>query len=206
MYAFRIGRAGPYGSALVISALALTLFVSAAGVARADGGQDAWLESVFGAKHPTKSRMMRLGAGPGEKEWTRSKARRRAGSSAKGVQVASLGSTIPESAPQPSLTGGGPVRWVASASCLAGNLRAVIAEVASFGSVTVSSTCRSHSHNRRVGGARRSHHLTGNAVDFRIRGNIRAAFAYLRSSGLVGGLKHYGGGLFHIDTGARRSW
>jgi hypothetical protein len=30
--------------------------------------------------------------------------------------------------------------------------------------------------------------------------------AYLRSSGMVGGLKHYGGGLFHIDTGARRSW
>jgi hypothetical protein len=26
--------------------------------------------------------------------------------------------------------------------------------------------------------------------------------AYLRST--VGGLKHYGGGLFHIDTGPRR--
>jgi hypothetical protein len=28
----------------------------------------------------------------------------------------------------------------------------------------------------------------------------------LRSNGSVGGLKHYGGGLFHIDNGARRSW
>ncbi|NJO33856.1 MAG: hypothetical protein HC869_12640, partial [Rhodospirillales bacterium] len=48
--------------------------------------------------------------------------------------------------------------------------------------------------------------LTGNAVDFRVRGNWRGVWAYLRSAGGVGGLKHYGGGLFHIDTGARRTW
>jgi hypothetical protein len=28
--------------------------------------------------------------------------------------------------------------------------------------------------------------------------------AYVRSR--VGGFKHYGGGLFHIDTGPRRTW
>jgi hypothetical protein len=39
-----------------------------------------------------------------------------------------------------------------------------------------------------------------------VRGNWRGVWAYLRSSGGVGGIKHYGGGLFHIDTGARRSW
>jgi uncharacterized protein YcbK (DUF882 family) len=75
-----------------------------------------------------------------------------------------------------------------------------------FGGVTVNSTCRSRGHNRRVGGASHSHHLTGNAVDFRVRGNWRGVWAFLRSSGGVGGMKHYGGGLFHIDTGARRSW
>lgn len=106
-----------------------------------------------------------------------------------------------------SLSGGG-VTWVASSGCLAGSLRSVIASVASnFGPVTVSSTCRSHGHNSRVGGAPRSHHLTGNAADFRVHGaSSSAVYAFLRSSGGVGGIKHYGGGLFHIDTGDRRTW
>jgi hypothetical protein len=124
----------------------------------------------------------------------------------RGVQVASLGPTyVPQARPQRSIAGGGGVRWVASASCLNGSLRSVIAQVASqFGSVTVNSTCRSRSRNARVGGARRSMHLTGDAADFRVHGNWRAASSFIRS--LVGGFKHYGGGLFHIDTGARRSW
>ena len=122
----------------------------------------------------------------------------------RGRQVASLGRDF-DPAPRTSVTGG--VRWSASSSCLSGQLQAVIAQVAAnFGAVTVNSTCRSRGHNARVGGAHRSHHLTGNAVDFRVRGNASAAYAYLRSSGSVGGLKHYGGGLFHIDTGPRRSW
>jgi uncharacterized protein YcbK (DUF882 family) len=83
-------------------------------------------------------------------------------------------------------------------------LRGIIAGVASFGSVTVNSTCRSTARNRAVGGAGHSYHLTGNAADIRIRGNIRAAAVYLR--GAAGGFKHYGGGLFHIDTGPHRSW
>ncbi len=77
---------------------------------------------------------------------------------------------------------------------------------ANYGSVTVSSTCRSKGHNAAVGGAKKSYHLSGSAVDFRVHGNSSAAYAYLRSSGAVGGLKHYGGGLFHIDTGPRRSF
>ncbi len=105
--------------------------------------------------------------------------------------------------PTKSLSGGGSIRWVANSGCLAASLRAVIAHVAAnFGAVTVNSTCRSARHNRRVGGARRSYHLTGSAADFRVRGNVRGVMAYLR--GAVGGLKHYGGGLFHIDTGPRR--
>jgi hypothetical protein len=105
------------------------------------------------------------------------------------------------------ITGGGGVSWVASSGCLNGSLKSVIYSMASsFGSVRVNSTCRSASHNRRVGGATKSYHLTGDAADFRVFGSVSAAYASLRSNGSVGGLKHYGGGLFHIDTGPRRGW
>jgi hypothetical protein len=124
----------------------------------------------------------------------------------KGKRYAARGGSRNDASPyRRSVTGGGGVRWIASAACLNGHLRSVVAGAAAYGSVTVSSTCRSQGHNRRVGGAKKSHHLTGNAVDFRVHGNWRAAYAYLRSSGL-GGLKHYGGGLFHADTGPKRSW
>ena len=68
----------------------------------------------------------------------------------------------------------------------------------------VNSTCRSHGHNARVGGAPKSYHLSGDAADFRVFGNVSATYSFLQSR--VGGLKHYGGGLFHIDTGPRRSF
>jgi hypothetical protein len=125
------------------------------------------------------------------------------------VYTTAYSPSVSRPARQPSITSGsgGSVRWVASAGCLDGSLRSVVTSLAaSYGPLTVSSTCRSGGHNRRVGGAPRSLHLTGNAVDFRIHQNVSAAYAWLRSSGSVGGLKHYGGGLFHIDTGARRSW
>lgn len=122
----------------------------------------------------------------------------------KGARVAALSPTT--LAPRTSLSGGG-VRWVASAGCLNSRLKAVVYDVASrFGPVTVSSTCRSKKRNASVGGARKSKHLSGNAVDVRVHANHRAAYAYLKSAPGVGGYKHYGGGLFHIDTGPRRSW
>ncbi len=123
----------------------------------------------------------------------------------KRIRLAALG-PIPNivTAPRPSLSGKG-ISWRANSGCLASNLRAAVAYVAAnFGSVTVNSTCRSKRHNRRVGGASRSYHLTGNAVDFRMRGNVRAAYAFLRGS--IGGIKHYGGGRFHIDNGPRRAF
>ncbi len=121
------------------------------------------------------------------------------------TRVASLGrDSVPTPAPQRSLTGGS-IAWRANSGCLAGNLRNVIAAVAAnYGPVTVNSTCRSRAHNRRVGGASKSWHLTGEAADLRVHGNVSAAASYMRSA--VGGFKHYGGGLFHIDNGAKRSF
>ena len=120
------------------------------------------------------------------------------------TRVASLGNERP---PAPSSLSGASVHRPPSPDCHKPTLRGVLQQVAaSFGAVTVNSTCRSRSHNALVGGARHSHHLAGNAVDFRIDGKAGATLAFLRSSRAVGGLKHYGGGLFHIDTGPRRTW
>lgn len=97
------------------------------------------------------------------------------------------------------------IHWAANQRCVPTRLRQAIEHVArTYGRVRVNSTCRSRKHNRRVGGATRSMHLTGQAVDFRVFGRVREAARYLRS--VAGGYKHYGGGLFHIDTGARRTW
>ena len=98
------------------------------------------------------------------------------------------------------------IAWQASPNCLARSLVGVLATIASLGRLTVNSTCRSPAHNRRVGGVHGSHHLNGNAVDFRMHGNTSAALAALRRDPRVGGLKHYGGGRFHIDAGTRRTW
>ncbi|MEQ8823901.1 MAG: D-Ala-D-Ala carboxypeptidase family metallohydrolase [Filomicrobium sp.] len=122
------------------------------------------------------------------------------------TRVASLRPFYAKPKARKSLSGGG-VRWVASSGCLNGTLKSVVYQVAAkFGPVTVSSTCRSKGRNRRVGGAKRSWHLTGNAVDFRVHSNHRAAWAFLKRHGSIGGYKHYGGGLFHIDVGPRRTW
>jgi uncharacterized protein YcbK (DUF882 family) len=132
---------------------------------------------------------------------------RRSRRKARGVQLASLGRDVRRSAPATFARAGGSVRWAASSICLKPALRGVLTEVAaSYGLVTVNSTCRSHTHNVRVGGSPRSRHLTGDAVDFRIGGSTRAVHAFLSSHRSVGGLKHYGGGIFHIDMGPRRTW
>jgi uncharacterized protein YcbK (DUF882 family) len=76
-----------------------------------------------------------------------------------------------------------------------------------FGPVKVNSTCRSRTHNAKVGGATHSRHLTGDAADFSVRSDKRGVLAYLQKNPSVGGLELYGGdGHFHIDTGPRRTW
>jgi uncharacterized protein YcbK (DUF882 family) len=123
------------------------------------------------------------------------------------VQLASLGSEAGAAGLSRNGLTERSVRWNASPACLNSSLRRVVGEIAAyFGAVTVNSTCRSHSHNARVGGAKQSHHLTGNAADFRISADTRRVLAFLSSHRSVGGLKHYGGGVFHIDTGPRRTW
>lgn len=126
------------------------------------------------------------------------------------VRVASLGTdtyTRSRRSSRSVASGGGSIIWSASAGCLNGTLRSIVREVSSMSAVRVNSTCRDHSHNRAVGGAKKSWHLSGDAVDFRVLGgNVGRVYAYLRSNSSVGGLKHYGGGLFHVDTGPRRSW
>ena len=127
-----------------------------------------------------------------------------------GPMVASLGREFvaPPLSAGPSLTGD-QIKWMplASIDCLATPLRGVLAELtAAFGPITVRWTCRDKQLNARVGGAKRSYHLTGNAVDFNMTGNYRTILAFLKAKKEVGGLKHYGGGAFHIDTGPRRTW
>jgi hypothetical protein len=123
-----------------------------------------------------------------------------------GLQIASLGNELPTKTIGRSLSGGS-VRWSASSGCLNATLRRLIGEVsANFGPVTVNSTCRNHRHNAKVGGAPRSRHLTGDAVDFRVHGNLHAVHAFLSRHRAVGGLKLYAGGYFHMDTGPRRTW
>ena len=128
---------------------------------------------------------------------------------AKGRRVASLKSSDDgesggySSRPKVS---GGHVSWVASGSCLPGQLKSVIAEVSQYGRVVVTSTGRGAGHNRAVGGASKSYHLNCQAADFRVHGNVASAASFLRNHGSVGGFHHYGGGLFHIDTGPKRTW
>lgn len=182
---------------LSVLGLGTIIMLGSAVESRADSGTE-WLKAAFAKPVPQQkfAAPRKLGAYLPERDRPR---RRRS----RNVRLASLGPTPSPSLPSGSASGGGGIRWAANSGCLDSRLRAVIAHVAAnFGSVRVSSTCRSHRHNRRVGGARRSYHLTGSAADFRVFGNVKAAMAYLR--GTVGGLKHYGGGLFHIDTGPRR--
>jgi Peptidase M15 len=113
--------------------------------------------------------------------------------------------TLPTEARESTSLAGNAITWHASAGCVPSQLREVLADVVSnFGPITVTSTCRSVTANRAAGGAGQSYHLSGKAVDFRVSGGAGAVYASLSANSAVGGLKHYGGGLFHIDTGPRR--
>lgn len=99
------------------------------------------------------------------------------------------------------------VRDSAPTRCLPGDLRRVVAEVAThFGEVRIMSTHRSPGHNRRAGGARRSLHLDCRAIDFRVASRAGEVMSFLREHPAVGGLKRYRNGIIHIDNGEPRRW
>jgi Peptidase M15 len=215
-------RMGQFGRGVRLFALlAMTWVVTGfTTVASASDGDDAsWVNNVFkqSASAQRGTRVASLGGGAVSGEG-RSTARRggralapedrpQASNRAANARAASLNERSREPSRSRGSLSGGNVSWIASSGCLNGTLRSVVSSIASsFGSVTVNSTCRDAGHNRRVGGAPKSLHLSGDAVDFRVSGNVGGVYAALRNNGSVGGLKHYGGGLFHIDTGARRSW
>jgi hypothetical protein len=74
--------------------------------------------------------------------------------------------------------------------------------------LVVVSGCRSHQHNRRIGGARESWHLRCQAADVKISGVNKYAVARFASSlpgrGGIGTYCHDGS--VHIDLGPRRQW
>lgn len=101
----------------------------------------------------------------------------------------------------------GGVTWNAASGCLPAAIRNTLYEVSRrYGPVVVNSTHRGHSHNRRVGGAKRSWHLRCMAADFRVHGGGAGLFSFLASRPGIGGVHRYRSGFFHIDTGPRRRW
>ena len=73
--------------------------------------------------------------------------------------------------------------------------------------VTVTSGYRCLEHNRRVGGARRSRHLSGEAADIRVRGRALRTVARRARALAVGGVGLYRTHV-HVDirTGRRAVW
>ncbi|MBK8456387.1 MAG: YcbK family protein [Phyllobacteriaceae bacterium] len=99
------------------------------------------------------------------------------------------------------------IAWNAPSSCVPGRLKAVLNRVSrTFGPITVNSSVRSSAKNRKVGGRKRSYHLSCQAVDFRVHGGTKGMMGWLARQGDVGGLHRYPSGFYHIDTGPRRSW
>ncbi|ORE94100.1 Phage-related minor tail protein [Stappia sp. 22II-S9-Z10] len=76
-----------------------------------------------------------------------------------------------------------------------------------FPGLSVSSAYRSPEYNARVGGARNSRHVQGDAVDLIgvNAGNVAAIVAALQEQGFRG-FGYYNNGSLHADMGARRAW
>ncbi|MEP1441642.1 MAG: D-Ala-D-Ala carboxypeptidase family metallohydrolase [Hyphomicrobiales bacterium] len=104
------------------------------------------------------------------------------------------------------LAGNKDVRYLDTKSCVPFRLRRVLNHTSrKFGRVTVTSTKREKSENRRKGGAKKSFHLRCQATDFTLKADRRKVLKFLKNHKGVGGyssyVRHY-----HIDTGPRRTW
>lgn len=96
-----------------------------------------------------------------------------------------------------------------STSCFPPKLKEFINELRTrFGSVEINSGYRSRTHNRQVGGARRSQHMSCNAVDFSIPGVPRAEVKLFLTANFRGraGVGYYCNDRFHLDIGSVRQW
>jgi hypothetical protein len=73
--------------------------------------------------------------------------------------------------------------------------------------VILTSAYRSPEHNTRVGGAKNSRHMQGDAFDVRMDNHDPAAFeAAARACGFTGFGYYPKSGFMHIDTGPARTW
>lgn len=76
--------------------------------------------------------------------------------------------------------------------------------------LVINSGYRSPEYNKRIGGAKRSQHMSGHAIDVSMRGlnsdDIRR-FIRIASQEGFGGMSFYSDSVFtHVDIGARRTW
>lgn len=102
---------------------------------------------------------------------------------------------------------GSRIHYNAPSKCVPARLKSVLNDVAArYGPITVNSTVRSASANRKAGGRKSSYHLRCAAVDFRVHASTKGLLAWLRSHPSVGGYKRYSSGFYHIDTGPKRTW
>ncbi len=97
-----------------------------------------------------------------------------------------------------------------STSCFPPRLRKLLKKVSNhYGrKLRITSGYRSHRHNRRIGGARRSQHLHCTAADFYVPGVNKYTLArYLKGLAGRGGVGTYSGNrIVHLDVGPRRTW
>jgi len=77
-----------------------------------------------------------------------------------------------------------------------------------FGGLQVTSGYRSPEHNAKVGGAKNSAHMRGNAVDVKFGGGVPATLKFIEmaSKAGIGGIGVYRPGSVHIDTESKRAW
>lgn len=98
------------------------------------------------------------------------------------------------------------VQYNDTKSCVPRRLKRVINHTSrKFGKVTVNSTKREVSENRRKGGAKNSYHLRCQAVDFSVQADRAKVLKFLKNHKGVGGYSSYSRH-YHIDTGPRRTW
>lgn len=118
-------------------------------------------------------------------------------------------SITPPTYPQVAEFDGVSINTDDSTQCLPQELRGFVNELRNrFGNVEINSAMRNRSHNRQVGGARRSQHLNCNAIDFSVPGVAKRdvrLFLIANFSGR-GGIGFYCNDRFHLDVGAARQW